>query len=51
MLDKLKHSSEYEIDLMLEMYKYMPDLFSKYFNEDSVFIKLKEAKSGKVQND
>lgn len=48
MLDKLKHSSEYEIDLMLEMYKYMPDLFSKYFNEDSIFIKLKEAKSGKV---
>ena len=51
MLDKLKHSSEYEIDLMLEMYKYMPDLFSKYFNEDSILIKLKEAKSGKVQND
>lgn len=48
MLDKLKYSSEYEIDLMLEMYKYMPDLFSKYFNEDSIFIKLKEAKSGKV---
>lgn len=48
MLDKLKHSSEYEIDLMLEMYKYMPDLFSKYLNEDSIFIKLKEAKSGKV---
>lgn len=51
MLDKLKHSSEYEIDLMLEMYKYMPDLFSKYFNQDNIFIKLKEAKSGKVQND
>ena len=48
MLDKLKHSSEYEIDLMLEMYKYMPDLFSKYFNEDSILIKLKETKSGKV---
>ena len=39
MLDKLKHSSEYEIDLMLEMYKYMPTLFDYYFTGTNVFEK------------